>query len=81
MKYTFFGFGKPGMGKKSLRGSFGGHCWAKVLGRMRLLLRFIKKNKIKTTSKRPFPTGNGLFFWSCHCSSIAFFLEGFSQQK
>lgn len=43
VKYTIFCFGKPGMGKKWLRGDFGGYCWVKVLGRMRLLLRFVKK--------------------------------------
>ena len=69
------------MGKKSLRGGFGGHCWAKVLGRMRLLLRFIKKNKIKTTSKRPFPTGNGLFSGAVTALQLPFFWKDFHNKK
>ena len=65
------------MGKKSLRGGFGGHCWAKVLGRMRLLLRFIKKSN-KNNIKRPFPIGAGLFSGAVTALQLLFFRRIFT---
>mgnify|MGYP000236609075 CR=1 FL=1 len=44
-------------------------------------LGFIKKNKIKTTSKRPFPTGGGLFSGAVTALQLPFFWKDFHNKN